>query len=195
MVEQQRDNNPAIQDFVSWEHSPKTLCRGYGGLDGEARPQYIPISNLRAFFEKPKRTKGLLKALFDPNDPPDEATVQSQYVLAFATLLSINQGHMISYFVEHNSLDDKHMPFYSKPAHFPESGRCDLWTLFSERQWKYCPAELNYNMNKSFIRNEILPFHIECQLDSGGSAHIFKIRVDQGYNHLDSPVGLPFVTP
>lgn len=182
MVEQRQDNNSVLQHFWSWEKSDSTLRNGYGGLDDEEQAKYVPLTALRSYFDKPDRTKNLLKALFKDDEAPAPLYVQSNHLRLFAILLSIGHGYMINHFVEYDSLGDKQLPFHQRPANFPDIPSCDLWDLFYKRQWKYCPVELTYNMSKRLIKNAILPIRVECELGCGGSAKTYKIHVDEGYN-------------
>ena len=193
MVVPQRDYDIVIQDFLSWEVSPDTYRVGYGGINDEEQPVYIPLATLRAYFKTHHRLKNLLNALFQEDECPSVSYVHSHYLRPFAILLSIGQGHMINYFVEHDSLEDQQLPFRTRPTDFPQSHGCNLWDLFYERQWKYCPIELKYDMNNRLSKEVILPFRVEAQLGQGGSAHIYKICVDEGYNGLSHQASYPAV--
>lgn len=185
MVEQQHDEDPFIQDFLTWQNSPVTWRTGAGGPKGETNPRYIPCAELQTYFDKPSRTRDLLRALFKDDDTPDADYVRKHYLRPFVILLSVKKGRMISHMIRHNSLMDQQLPFRTKPTNFPECSDCDLWAQFYKRQWKFCAVKMRYNMSVVLDQDEILPYRIEHKLGEGGSARIYKIAVDEGYNELD----------
>ncbi|KAL6716241.1 hypothetical protein ACLMJK_005807 [Lecanora helva] len=176
-----------IEDFRSWENSDTSLRKGYAGIDHTRENTYIPLTVIQEYFQRPSRMEILLNAVVQTGEAPQASFVQRKYLRPFAILLSIGHGHLISDFVQHDSLEDQKLPFDQRPANFPEENNHILWELFYQRQWTYCPRELNYEMSTGLHKDTILPFQIECEIGPGrgGSAYIYKIHVDNEYNQLN----------
>lgn len=133
-----------------------------------------------------RMVEALLKELFANPDQsaPDAADVLKSYLRPFAILLCIGSGHMISYFVEHPSLQDRCLPFSVEPQDFPVSTSRNLFRAFYEEQWKFCALRLEYNRGYRLPDEYILPIISKEQIGDGGSANLYKIVVDESYNSL-----------
>ena len=195
MVGSQLDHDPEIQDVLSWKDSSDTWRRGSGGNDDRLDRRFIPRSTLEAKFKAPLKVEGLLHALFGKsNDPlPDADYIRNRYLRAFVILLFLGQGHMICHFVEHESLQDPHLPFRTLPQGFPSSTTCNLWEVFEREQWGFCAMGLEYNMSYHLCADDILPIVDKERLGEGGSAVTHRITVHPDYDSLGPPGSLASV--
>lgn len=185
MAERQPENSTAIQDFLHWKDDSKIHKQGCGGRDNTFGTKYISQA---ALFEKltRERIETLLNELFrNVEQPaPDAEVIRDHYLRPFAILLCAGSGPMISYFVEHPTLQDHLLPFAVKPKHFPKSTDRDLYKAFCTEQWQFCPIKLVYNMSYQLESDEILPIVQKQRIGEGGSAYVYKIVVDGDYNSL-----------
>lgn len=195
MVGPQFDHDPEIQDVLSWKDSPSTWRLGSGGVDNELDRRFIPRSILEAKFKAPLKVEALLHALFGTsNDPlPDADYIRNRYLRPFVILLFVGQGQMIYHFVEHESLQDRHLPFRALPQGFPSSTTCNLWEIFEREQWGFCAMGLEYNMSYHLGTDDILPIVHKERLGEGGSAVTHRITVHPDYDSLDPPGSLTSV--
>ena len=182
MAELQPENSPTIQDFLHWLCSSDTHRKGCGNTIGV---KYIPQAALVEKLTR-ERTEALLNDLFrDVDQPvPDADDVMGNYLRPFAILLAAGFGRMISHFVEHLSLRDQYLPFRVESNDFPKSTRRDLYKAFCEKQWQFCPVKLEYNMKPRLDSSYILPVVHKDKIGDGGSANLYKIVIDEGYNSL-----------
>ena len=189
MVGSQLDHHPEIQDLLSWKDSLDTWRQGSGGVDNELDRRFIPRSILEAKFKAPQKVEGLLHALFGKSDDPlpDADYIRSRYLRPFVILLFLGQGEMIYHFVEHDSLQDPHLPFRALPQGFPSSTTGKLWEAFEREQWAFCAMGLEYNMSYHLSTDDILPIVHKERLGEGGSAVTHRIIVHPDYDSLDPP--------
>ena len=187
MVKSQPDYDQPIQDVLSWKKSQDTWKRGCRGPDNKPDCEFIPKSTLEAEFNKPGKVEGLLEALFvNWNRPtPDADYIRSRYIRPFVILLCVGHGRMIHHFVEHESLQDRHLPFRSEPEEFPSSTTPNIWASFDKEQWGFCPIEFEYSMSNRLGKDDILPIVHKEDLGEGGSATTHKIVVQEDYNCLN----------
>ena len=124
-------------------------------------------------------------AVLNNNDRPavDPAFVQEHYLESFAILLCIGQGHLIHHFQEYNSLRDQKLPYHTQPDDFPIT-KPNIFEDFKQEQWQFCASKLEYNMNGRFKKEEILPITYKEPIGEGGSAIIYRIVIEEGYNSL-----------
>ncbi len=189
MVGSQLDYDTHIQDVLSWKNSSDTWRLGSGGVDSEFDRRFIPRSTLEKKFKEPGKVEGLLRALFgNSNDAlPDADYIRNRYLRPFVILLCVGQGEMIYQFVEHESLQDRHLPFRAVPEGFPSSATGDLWETFKKEQWGFCATDLEYNMSYHLNTDQILPVVDKERLGEGGSAVTHKITVHPDYDSLGPP--------
>ena len=195
MLGPQPDHNPEIQEVLSWKESSDTWRLGSRGVDNELDRRFIPRSILEAKFKAPLKVEELLRALFgESNDPlPDADHIRNCYLRPFIILLCVGQGQMIYHFVDHESLQDSHLPFRALPEGFPSSTTCNLWETFEREQWGFCARGLEYNMSYHLGTDEILPIVQKERLGEGGSAVTHRITVHPDYDSLDPPGSLTSV--
>ena len=195
MVGSQLDHRSEIQDVLSWKDSSDTWRLGSRGVDGELDRRFIPRSTLEAKFKAPLKVERLLHALFEKsNDPlPDADYIRNRYLRPFVILLCVGQGRMIYHFVEHESLQDPHLPFRALPQGFPSSTTCKLWETFEREQWNFCAMGLEYNMSYHLGTDDILPIVHKERLGEGGSAVTHRITVHPDYDSLAPPGSLTSV--
>ncbi len=195
MTTPQRDDLSPIQDFLQWSHKQTTGRQGTQGAQNNRQSKYIPYSVLETYMRKPNTVEKLLGALFsDGHDAPDADSIRNHWLRPFAILISINHGQMINAFRRRNDLEDEKLPLRREPENFPKSsivndnGPVNLWNMFYQRQWEFCPKRLEFNMESDLDENYILPFQVGEKLGRGGSSDIYKITVDEEYNTLSPPV-------
>lgn len=196
MAELQPENYPAIQDFLHWKDDPEIHKKGCGGPANTVGTRYISKASLIKKLTKEK-IEALLHELFrDVEQPaPDAEIVMRYYLRPFAILLCADFGRMISYFVEYLSLRDHLLPFAVESRDFPKSTRRDLYQAFCKEQWQFCPVELDKNMDYVMDSDYIIPITYKEKIGDGGSAQIYKIKIDEAYNSLQSSQSIDAVTP
>ena len=182
----QRDYDDPIQQFLSWQERARRI--GYRkSSNGDDQARYISLKDLRAHFKDSRHLKRTLEALFkdDTQAAPPADLVWDKYLRVLAILISIKQGPMIVQFTNKDmTYHDEKLPFAPQQANFPHASDCDLPKLFCEKQWQYCPVETKRFMEYELNDNYILPFCVEEPKDTGGSAYVYKIKVDEEYNEL-----------
>ena len=176
---------PTIQDFLLWKSKSDTRRVGCGGSKNAISSEYIPDAALQDYLTA-DRIKALLKELFDSTSvvPPRSELVRQNHLHVFAILLCADSGRYIEHFMTYQGLRDTCLPFFDKPIHFPQSGTRDLFKAFDKEQWQFCALQLEYDMNNELARNNILPIIGKEEIGDGGSAVLYKITVDEGYNRL-----------
>lgn len=188
MEDSQPDDRQVIQDFLRWYGSQEAHTLGCGGSGNDLNRKYLPYVKLERRLSK-RKIKEILEALFDNQERqvPDAASVRKNYLRPFAILLWIGSGRMISHFSQHKSLRDDKLPFHTKPLGFPSSTKCNLFELFSQKQWEFCAVKFEYNTICRLAADEIIPIIDKVDIGGGGSAFVYKITVDGDYDDLVPP--------
>lgn len=185
MVEPQLDDNPHIQELLTWYEGARQLGIGNAGLEID-RP-FIPDPEIEALFEDIRATKKLLAALFPNGNPQvDPETIRKKYTKVFLILLLTGNGRFIAWFVRHDSLCDRYLPFRSRPAGFPNSTtNGDFFPSFCREQWAFCARIFQFGIHQHFdAKDLILPIISKEKLGGGGSAIVHKINLHPAYNKL-----------
>ena len=186
MEVEQDDTDSEIQAFLHWVR--QAHCTKNGDATTNALScSFVPYSKLVEYLDPRLRLQRLLDALFreqDPVDRPDAKSIARGYLRAFAILLCIGRGRFITYFLEHESLNDQKLPFLARPTNFPISSS-DFFDAFNQRQWAFCVGNLKYGMHVHLETHRILPIIESEKIGSGGSAVIYKIKVLDEYNELE----------
>ena len=185
MAESQPESGPAIQHYLQWVEKANTRRAGCKGSDNAIGYHYIPQTVLEEYMTA-ERIKTLLAELFDGTNriPPNYERVRINYLRPFAILLSAGFGRMIRHFMDRRGLQDANLPFTSEPGDFPKSTTGNLYKIFCEKQWQFCAVRLEYDMSDHLEDDYILPILEKVEIGNGGSAILYKITVDEGYNHL-----------
>lgn len=185
MVESNAQHNDALQAFHTWRRSPEAQLPGIGGTNFDTTCPFVPRSNLKKYFEKPRQLENLLDAVLESHERPAvEATyVREHYLQSFATLLCIGEGRLIHHFQQYNGLRDQKLPYRTRPDDFPFTTP-HKFEDFKKEQWQFCASKLEYGMNDRFKEEDILPIIRKEEIGGGGSAVIYKIVVDENYNSL-----------
>lgn len=178
-------HDDAVQAFHTWRHSSEAQLPGIGGPNFDTLPSFIPLSNLKAYFERPRQLENLLDAVLDSNQRSavDVNHVRNNYLQSFATLLCIGEAPMIRHFHQQPSLRDGKLPYHTRPDDFPCTTP-DIFQEFKNAQWQFCASKLEYGMDYRFKEEDILPIIRKEKIGEGGSAIIYKIVVDEEYNSL-----------
>ncbi|KAL8740664.1 MAG: hypothetical protein Q9190_006661 [Brigantiaea leucoxantha] len=186
MPDTQPDQDGEIQAFHRWLSS--TQRQGIGGSSHATQCKYIPPSAVKEYLGADHRVESLLTSLFkEANKSIDAEVIREHYLRPLAILLLIGEGHMIKHFVQYRSLQDHQLPYRDRPQDFPFSTDPTFFERFSNQQWQFCAADLEYNMNLHLHKEEILPITGKEEIGSGGNAVIYKISVDGEYNKLIPP--------
>ena len=185
MIGSQPEDKTEIQAFIQWSCSPDAQKKGCCGPDNNLGTAYIPQAALEKKLTK-SVTAVLLRELFQDRDEsaPDTNFVKKHYLRPFSILLSIGYGRMIRHFVDFPSLRDHQLPFSVKPKDFPNLTTRDLFEAFHKAQWQFCPVKFEYDMSHRLEENFILPIVSKEEVGNGGSATLYKIVIDEGYNEL-----------
>ena len=103
--------------------------------------------------------------------------VLEDYIVVFSILHSLGEGTNILYFLRHNSLSDRNLPFKTPPADFP-TAREDLFPRFYDKQWIFCPASFNFNkIGKEWERDRLIPITWKEPLKESQNSNTFKIKI------------------
>ena len=183
MAQSQAGYGSAFQDFLRWQYRiRKSGCRGPENIIG---PTYISQNALEEKLTE-ERIELLLEEIFQHRSrlPVNIDLVRTHYLRPFAILLSAGYGHMISYVVEHRSLQDRFLPFLSEPKDFPKPTTRNLWQEFYKEQWQFCAVKLKFDMNYNLENDDILPILEKTEVGRGGSAVLYIVIVAEAYNAL-----------
>jgi hypothetical protein len=184
----QRDDQPVIQDFFDWVD--KSRVPGLMDPNSDMPTKFLPDHLLRDYLtaNNYRQLKKLLVAIFAENEEtPSHEEIASYYYKSFCILLLIGKARFIRHFVQHNSLDDTHLPFSKErpPSGFPTDTDDPFFlTRFCERQWTFCAPYLEIRTSRIMEDSRILPIIKKEILDTGGSAKVFKIELQPEYNRL-----------
>lgn len=190
----QPDHEPGLQAFHRYvrddcQRGVVNLAVGATNTDCV----FVPTMELRGFFghNNGALLKQILVELLGVDAPRlvDYGTIQSDYILVFAILLCTGKGDYIRHFVQHESLNDRKLPFEHRPNSFPTTALADkdLWAAFDETQWMFCTPHLSYAINKRWHPRTILPFLSKESLSSSGSSAVtYRVDVHPAYNCLAS---------
>lgn len=185
MAASQPDHTSAIQDFIKWTHSQDAQREGCCGSDNTTVSRYIPQVALEGKLTK-RTIEALLNELFQGSDQPTPSAenIRVYHLRCFAILLLAGSGLMIRHFLQYRSLQDAALPFSSEPKDFPKSTSRDLFHEFYDKQWQFCAVRFEYDVNYQVADDDILPITRGRQIGEGGSANLYKICIDPGYNGL-----------
>lgn len=153
----------------------------------EGQTPFIPKPKIAEYFEK--YLHAILLEL-QPDDRPTERTIlngQRGFIGVFATLLLLEQQDLIGEFVS-KQLSDQRLPLYEieKPTNFPVPVNDDgFFEKFRKAHWQFFAHSFEEEHDDVSIAAEIpLPFLEKEEIDAGGSARIYKIKIDKYYDHL-----------
>ena len=186
----QRDHHRDIQLFIEWvaDHSADAIL----DPDTNKSVAFMPFKTVEEYFETDgcARLKELLSAVFSPDDPPVEPEdILGDYTRVFCILIEIGKGEFIESFICRSFTDTK-LPFLPKkaPSHFPTDTKDpDFYERFWKTQWKFCAPELKSPLrNKQFELDQILPIVSKEKIAASGSAMLYKIKLHDSYDRLNS---------
>lgn len=151
-------------------------------------PVYLPDDARKAFYSDDNLIIRLLRKLY-PNQghgPPPQpvSVVQRSFTKVLSILLWTRWGYTFHRFMPHPSLADDKLPFYSKPALFPDSSDDALWLDFNEHQWKFCAPKMEYYRRVDWDERLILPFVRVEKLGEGSSGTAYRIDVEPSHDLL-----------
>jgi hypothetical protein len=99
-------------------------------------------------------------------------------------LLWSGWGDTIHKFMPNPNLADDKLPFYDKPALFPDSPEDALWEDFNEHQWKFCAPKIEYYRRIDWDARLVLPFVRAEKLGEGSSGTTYRIDVQPSHDLL-----------
>jgi hypothetical protein len=103
-------------------------------------------------------------------------------ILLFSILLEMGRGELI-HEIWNRGKNDRHLPIDLYALLLMFEGMEDpkyqqLAEEFDQRQWKYCPAILEFNKARQYPQNQILPFSKREKInEKGGTAQLWVIEV------------------
>jgi hypothetical protein len=190
----QLDDNPAIQAFIVWVN--QNSCPGLINPSSKECPRFLPTAPLKRYFTQNNyhNLKILLRAVFPEEDRPPVLVnkVAEKCSKVFCTLLLIGKARFIKQFLQHDHLQDGgNLPFDVKfpPDNFPscptDSDSSEFLRRFCDTQWLVCAPEIDFQVDRTFKPDRILPIIEKKELDGGGtSAKLYKIKLHPDYNLL-----------
>ncbi|KAF1810984.1 hypothetical protein P152DRAFT_73235 [Eremomyces bilateralis CBS 781.70] len=146
---------------------------------------WVPESTLSKHFDE-RRLVAIGHELFPTRRPLDLQTraIKRSYLKCFAILLYNNNGTYIEHFCVYESLSDSHLPFQTKPAHWPLN--LDF-KKFVESQWHFCPPKIEYWSSRKYESNRIFPIIDAKPIgQQHGSSRTHQITIHPEYNLLPS---------
>lgn len=179
--------SPIIQELFEWVQNH--CINGTNGPSATPNRPFMPLDELQAYLKAEDRATKLLHALYPERDdlPLLVEALEHWYIRVFIILTLIGKGRYIETFAQHTNLQDPHLPFLEKPAHFPIDPTDDkFWEKFYEKQFAFCAHVFRYNDNRLKLEDLcILPIISKEVLGQGGSAAIYKIKLHPYYDQLN----------
>ena len=188
-----QDRNEHVQHYLRFVNDHLEISVA---LDKASLNRFLPFRTLQQYFTEDgnERLINLVSSLCpSPNYHPEqivEAIVRNEYMIAFATLLQIGEGHHINQITKYDKLNDASMPFTSthRPDGFPLSSQGDMYERFKRQQWMFLAAKIE-SRSKNIESERILPFMKQSPLGFGGSGQTYLIEVHPEYNRLKAIQG------
>ena len=190
----QPDFQPSIQSFLAFLNRAASSFE-VDNPDPPEGPTYRPFAvrdKVQAYLEEngQEKLKQIIAALFPQGDSVFPNDILPNNIAVFCTLLKISKGSWIKYFRRHKSLSDEKLPFdpTSKPPNWPEDTADPTFLeRFCQQQWKFCvPVICQPFVDQHFPPETILPIVYKKNLNSGGSATLWLIKLHPAYNQLIS---------
>lgn len=111
---------------------------------------------------------------------------QTRCIIVFAILVSLNYGHLISVFHQHNITDyrvdhdiDIQNSNLSRALRNERVDPIKVLTEFEDRKWSFTPVNLTYLMHPSLSGSKwILPFKEFILIGEGGTAKVYQVLVE-----------------
>ncbi|KIW14937.1 hypothetical protein PV08_07724 [Exophiala spinifera] len=180
----QPTHKAVILDLIKWVDE-----NSVDGVDAAgACARFMPTKDLREYIKDKYRLRDILKALFEPEDPPTNvspAAILTSCTSVFAILIRIQKGAYISEFLRHGELFDNHLPFLTKPPAFPSVPNDDFFDRFCKEQWRFCAHTFKDGYDDLHISNSyILPILKTETLVEGGAADVQKVTLHPEYDKI-----------
>ncbi|CAO2655474.1 Nn.00g105380.m01.CDS01 [Neocucurbitaria sp. VM-36] len=104
-------------------------------------------------------------------------------LIVFSILLDLELGHLIDLFSK-KMIVDRRLPedllsLKKKLQSLPDGEH--VAERFNQRQWKFCPAIFSLNMENEYFEDRIIPICRKTSLNSGGTAHVWQIVVQEEF--------------
>ncbi|KAK0110693.1 hypothetical protein ONS96_002294 [Cadophora gregata f. sp. sojae] len=83
-------------------------------------------------------------------------------------------------------IKDCNLPIGLNRTPFPSENKSDFWSIFYERQWRYCvPVFDGRLVDKHFHHSRVLPVVSKEQIAQGATATTFKIQIHHMYDRFE----------
>lgn len=175
-----------VQRFTGWCDKQKATTKGLASGSRSPTEPFIPRHATVNYITR--HANRLMEAVYnyDRKEAPATQYVVENCPLVLAILLNIGRGSLIAYFVQHESLYDKNLPFLSKPLHFCRHGNYDFFNEFYQAQWQFCAHVFtpSYGALVSIPQEKILPVTELTPIDQRSSSIIHKITVHHEHDGL-----------
>ena len=177
----QNDVEPELQAFQKWCVDDQNNLQGVKDRDNDQKARFIPQGQLEKYLCATERVERLLEALFKGEQMGISADkIRAHYLRAFAILIRIGRGTWIKLFIHYDGLRDKNLPFRDRPGEFPETSLAaeDDFARFQQVQWQFCAYVMEWEMSADLHPDRILPIVSKEPIGRGGSAYIYKIKIN-----------------
>lgn len=180
----QPTHKAVILDLIKWVDDNSVY-----GVDVAGNPApFMPTKDLREHLRDKNRLRDILKALFEPEEPPTNvspAAIVNSCTSVFAILVRIQKGAYVSEFLRHRELFDHQLPFLTKPPAFPSIPNDDFYECFCKEQWRFCAHTFRDGHDDLHIPDSyILPILTTQVLDEGGAADVQKVTLHPEYDKI-----------
>nr|KAK5446067.1 hypothetical protein LTR18_003986 [Exophiala xenobiotica] len=186
--DQQPTHKAEILDLIRWiDDNSEQGIDAFGN-----RVPFMPENALKQYLSQKNRLPDLLKALFDPGEPPANVSSNSilaSYISVFAILVRIHKGQYIGAFLRHKAeLSDHQLPFRARPPDFPSLSNDDpFFDDFCKEQWRFCAHNFSDGEDDIHISESyILPILAKESLEDGGTADLCRVTIHADYDKIQS---------
>lgn len=180
----QHNDRPQLQHFFRWIEGATTT--GFNNLAADQTTSFVPFSAIASYFGNLPRLRGILQAIFEPDDHNlDVEQIQAGYPRVLCILICINRGRYISHFAQFETLSDIHLGWSQIPSEFPLTATNDSFVAeFLREQWIFCIPSITSVTTRQLAKESIWPVNSKEKIASGVSADIYKIFIHKDYDKL-----------
>lgn len=184
----QPDQDIGVQKYLKFlEDDSTAFCSSAKTVSNVFTPRSIL---LRYFTAGQNSIEELLRVTLqeDAHTIPAAGDVLKNYLVVFTILLKIDKAPFLKRFIERD-YNDKRLPFFDKPRHFPKEESGSFFEAFSDTQWRFCPVKLPKNSLSFELEHEqILPLRSKKKVHEDVNSITYRVELHEDY---DSFVGQP----
>ncbi|RDL30168.1 uncharacterized protein BP5553_10446 [Venustampulla echinocandica] len=121
--------------------------------------------------------------------PISPKEVVGAYSKVFCILICIGKIDFLPLFMSCDDLNDAHLPFklHEPPTEFPvDPTSPTFFKDFCDKQWRFCPPDIDANCNRRLDQRYILPFTSKTEKFKGASSTISTIEIYPRHHFLPS---------